>query len=269
MTWTDALGEQVELARPPRRIVSLVPSITEALFAFGLEKRIVGVTKFCVEPKGAVDDVPKVGGTKEVDTAAVKKLKPELVIANVEENEKADIDALREAGLSVFVTYPRTIAAATAMMRTLAEMTDCEKAAAPQVAEIDAAAALIRARNRERPTRTVFCPIWRKPWMTINADTYIHDFLLTCGLHNVYAEARDRYPEVELADVGKHKPDAVILPDEPFPFARKHVSEITSAIPQVPSDRIYLVDGKDVCWYGPRIAGALRRMQETLWGDAS
>jgi ABC-type Fe3+-hydroxamate transport system substrate-binding protein len=269
MTWTDAVGRQVSLERPPRRIVSLVPSITETLFAFGLEKKIAGVTKYCVEPKAGVKGLPKVGGTKDVATDMVKKLKPDLIIANVEENEKDDIEALEAAGLTIFVTYPRTIAAATAMMRTLADITDCEKVASPQIAAVDAAAALIRARNRERPTRTVFCPIWRKPWMTMNADTYMHDFLLTCGLHNVYAEANERYPEVTLEDTAKRKPDAVILPDEPFPFTKKHVREITASIPKMPADRIYLVDGKDVCWYGSRIADALRRMQETLWGDSS
>ncbi|HUF52529.1 MAG TPA: helical backbone metal receptor [Dehalococcoidia bacterium] len=267
MTWTDALGEQVTLTRPPRRIVSLVPSITETLFAFGLQKRIVGVTKFCIEPAGDVESVPKVGGTKDVDVEAVKALKPDFVVANVEENEQPDIEALREAGIPVFVTYPRSIAAASAMMRTLADILGCEKAASPQIAAVDAAAALTRSRNRERTPVSVFCPIWRKPWMTINSDTYVHDFLITCGLHNVFADSRDRYPAIGFLDVEERKPEIAILPDEPFPFKERHIAEITSAIPILTAERIYLVDGKDICWYGPRIAGALRRMQALLWGE--
>ena len=266
MTWMDALGRPVEINAPPKRIVSLVPSITETLFAFGLGKHIAGVTKFCVEPAEGVAAVTKVGGTKNVDVAAVKGIKPDLVIANAEENEKADIDGLEVAGLPVFVTFPRSVAHATAMMRTLAEMTDTAASAAPIIAGIEAEAALSRAADRERNPLRVFCPIWRTPWMTIGPDTYMHDFLAVCGLENVYGESQERYPKVELADAAARKPEIVVLPDEPFRFSRRHVPEVAAAIPHIDESRIYLVDGKDVCWYGPRIAGALRRIRETVWG---
>lgn len=269
MSWTDALGHTIDLQRPPRRIVSLVPSITEALFAFGLGKRIVGVTKFCVEPKDEVTDVPKVGGTKNLDATAVKKLKPELVVANAEENEKADIESLVAEGLPVFVTYPRTVAHATAMMRTLAEMTDTVDVASPIVAGIEAEAALARAANKENRRRRVFCPIWRNPWMTIGPDTYMHDFLSNCGLDNVYGDSNERYPEIALEDAAERQPEIVILPDEPYRFSRRHVPEVTEGIPAVGESRIYLVDGKDICWHGPRIAGALRRVREAVSADAS
>ncbi len=268
MTWTDALGRPVEITTPPKRIVSLVPSITEALFAFGLGKRIAGVTKFCTEPADGVAGLPKVGGTKNVDVEAVVKLKPDLVIANAEENEKADIEALVAAGLTVFVTYPRTVIHATAMMRTLAEITDKKEAAAPLVAAIEAEVALARAADQERTPLRVFCPIWREKWMTIGPDTYMHDFLSSCGLQNVYGDSSERYPEIELSDVAAKRPDIVLLPDEPYRFARKHVKEVAAAIPGIDESRIYLVDGKDVCWYGPRIADSLHRIRETVWGSA-
>jgi ABC-type Fe3+-hydroxamate transport system substrate-binding protein len=212
-----------------------------------------------------VAELPKVGGTKNVDIAAVTALKPDLVIANVEENEKADIEGLDAAGLPVFVTYPRSIAHATAMMRLLAEMTGAERQAAPIIASVEAEAALSRAANRERPPLRTFCPVWRTPWMTIGPDTYIHDFLEVCGLENVFGESRERYPKIELADVAALKPEVILLPDEPFRFSRRHVPEVAAAIPGVDPSRIYLVDGKDVCWYGPRIAEALRRIRETVW----
>src|SRR5688572_1014301 len=109
MIFEDALGRTVEVLHPPERIVSLVPSITEALFAFGVGERVVGVTRFCVEPPDGVRDKAKVGGTKNADAAGVLALRPDLVIANVEENTREDIEALAAAGLTVFVTYPRTV----------------------------------------------------------------------------------------------------------------------------------------------------------------
>jgi len=267
MAWSDALGRTLVIERPPRRIVSLVPSITETLFAFGLGASVAGVTKFCVEPAGGVAHKPKVGGTKDVDVPAVIALKPDLVIANVEENEKPDVDALIGAGLTVFVTYPRTVATATAMIRTIAEITDTTAVAAPLVAQIEAQAALARARDRGEPPIRAFCPIWRKPWMTIGPDTYIHDFLEVCGVENVYADSRERYPTIELADVAARRPDVVILPNEPYRFSRRQVAEVAAAIPGVSESRIYLVDGKDICWYGPRIAGAVQRLRHVLAGE--
>jgi ABC-type Fe3+-hydroxamate transport system substrate-binding protein len=261
--FVDATGRSLALDEPPERIVSLVPSLTEALFAFGLEEDIAGVTRFCVEPPEAAAK-PKVGGTKNVDVEAVLALDPDLVLANVEENTRDDVDALIAAGLPVFVTYPRTVAAAIAELRQLAEMTLCSEEAAPI---IDGAARQLRHAehaNGFRHSLRTFCPIWRKPWMTIGPDTYIHDFLRVCGAENVYGSASDRYPTIELADVAERHPDIVLLPDEPYPFAQKHVREVIAKLGDV---RIYLVDGKSLCWYGPRIGPALAEIQTLLWGD--
>jgi ABC-type Fe3+-hydroxamate transport system substrate-binding protein len=152
------------------------------------------------------------------------------------------------------------------MMRTLAEMTDTAAAAAPIIAGIEAEAALSRSADRGRTPLRVFCPVWRTPWMTIGPDTYMHDFLALCGLENVYGDSRERYPKIELAEVAAREPDVIVLPDEPFRFTRRHVPEIVAAIPRIDESRIYLVDGKDVCWYGPRIVGALRRVREAVRG---
>lgn len=261
-TYVDALGREVAVDAGVRRIVSLVPSLTEALFAFGLGARVAGVTHFCVEPPAGVADKPKVGGTKKVKLAAVRKLEPDLILANVEENTREDVEAMINAGLRVFLTYPRTVAAAIEELRLIAEMTGSQDAAAPIV---DAAAEELRlaeAANATRlPVRT-FCPIWRNPWMTIGPDTYMHDFLRACGAANVFAGSADRYPAIELENVAALRPEVVLLPDEPYRFTTKHIPEV---IETVGVQRIHVVDGKSLCWYGPRIAQSLRDVQKLLW----
>jgi ABC-type Fe3+-hydroxamate transport system substrate-binding protein len=262
-TFIDATSRLLELDEPPQRIVSLVPSLTEALFAFGLANRIAGVTRFCVEP-AAASSKPKVGGTKNVAADAVRALEPDLVLANVEENTHDDVEALIAAGLPVFVTYPRTVACAIAELRQLAEMTASTEAAAPTIEQAERELRCAEAaKERRRPLRT-FCPIWRSPWMTIGADTYMHDFLRVCGADNVYGGASDRYPVIDLREVAGRRPEVVLLPDEPYPFAPKHVPEVIETLGDV---RIYLVDGKSLCWYGPRIGPALAEIQKLLWGE--
>ena len=262
MFFRDALGRDVEMPHPPERIVSLVPSITEAMFAFGVGERVVGVTRFCVEPPEGVRDKPKVGGTKNVDAPAVVALQPDLVIANVEENTREDIERLIAAGLTVLVTYPRTVREAIDEMRTIAEVVDARNEAAPIL--VEAADELEAAEADVRSAVAVFCPIWRNPWMTIGPDTYVHDVLRVCGGENVYGDSAERYPRIELADVRARGPEVVLLPDEPYRFGEKHVPEV---IENLGETRIFLVDGKRLCWYGPRIPESIRAVRRILRGD--
>jgi ABC-type Fe3+-hydroxamate transport system substrate-binding protein len=258
--FTDALGRSHDIAAPPQRIVSLVPSLTEALFAFGLGERMAGVTRYCVEPAEGVTGKPKVGGTKNVDIAQVASLEPDIVFANVEENTQQDVEALEAAGLRVFLTYARTVAEAIEELRTIAAITNSEDAAKPIVD--DAQAALDEALNdKSRRAVPTFCPIWRNPWMTIGPETYIHDVLRVCGAANVFSDATDRYPVFDLAEVAARKPQLVLLPDEPYRFSEKHVPEV---IEKLPAARIYCVDGKMLCWYGPRIGKSLRQLQRII-----
>jgi len=271
--FVDALGREVALRRPPQRIVSLVPSWTEALFAFGLGEAVVGVTRFCVEPKDGVAGKPTVGGTKTPDLPRLLQLAPDLVVANAEENRRQDIEALIDAGLAVFVTFPRTVAAAIETMRQLAAMTGSQDAARPIIhsAEAALAAAAAAAAGRGRRPLRVFCPVWRNPWMTIGPDTYIHDVISACGGANVFADSSERYPRLDLADMARRDPEVVLLPDEPYRFGPKHLPELSSYphVSAVRHGRIHLVDGKLLCWYGPRIAGALRFLRGLLWGEGA
>jgi ABC-type Fe3+-hydroxamate transport system substrate-binding protein len=261
--YVDTTGRTVDLSEPPRRIVSLVPSLTEALFAFGLADRIAGVTRYCVEPAEARRK-PRVGGTKNVSAEEVRALQPDLVLANIEENTREDVDALIAAGLPVFITYPRTVAGAIAELCLLAAMTAAGEVAQPIVTEAKEALQSAEAANSGRTPLRTFCPIWRNPWMTIGPDTYMHDFLRICGAANVYADSPERYPTIELAEVVERRPEVILLPDEPYRFGRRHVPEVIEALGNL---RMYLVDGKSLCWYGPRIGPALVEVQRLLWGE--
>ncbi len=269
MRYVDALKRTLEVKSPPRRIVSLVPSLTEALFAFGLDRAVVGVTTFCVEPKEAVAAKLKVGGTKTLKVDQVLALQPDLVVASAEENRKEDIQALVREGLSVFVTLPETVPDAIDLMEQLAEMTGAGAASGRIVREARRALAEVQARTEGREPVRTFCPIWRRPWMTIGPGTYTHDFVTVCGGANIFEWRHERYPRVELAEVAARDPEVVLLPDEPYRFAAKHVPEITALgdISAVLENRIYLVEGKHLCWYGPRIAGSLRYVSRLLAGE--
>jgi ABC-type Fe3+-hydroxamate transport system substrate-binding protein len=254
-------------ARSPRRIVSLVPSLTESLFELGLGERVVGVTDWCVHPAERVAGLPKVGGTKNPDVAAILALAPDLVIANQEENRRRDVEKLEAAGVHVWVTYPRTVAEGAAVLAELAELGAASEARERVVAPVLAA---VEEAQRARPELgvAVFCPIWRDPWMAVGGDTYAHDLLALCGGRNVFAERGDRrYPRVTLDEVVAAAPEVVILPDEPYAFDASDVVELRRlALPAAQSGRIHLIDGTWVSWYGSRIARAIRALRSLLAG---
>jgi ABC-type Fe3+-hydroxamate transport system substrate-binding protein len=261
----DASGTAWRASAPPRRIVSLIPSITETLCALGLAEALVGVTVYCVEP-AAVRAKTKIGGEKNPDLEKIRDLRPDLVVANVEENVREHVEMLRAWGIRVWVTYPRTVAEGIAMIRELGAVTGTEARAEAIVGTIAPLQERAEAATRsERPIR-VFYPIWRAPYMTINADTYVHDMLRLCGATNVFGARAERYPTVTLDEVAAAAPEVILLPDEPFRFRRAHLQDFAPwpDIPAVRHARIHLVDGKLCCWYGPRIADALRRLPALL-----
>jgi len=252
-------------SQPPRRIVSLVPSLTESLFALGLGGRLVGVTEWCVHPAEGVAKLPKLGGTKNPDVAAIAALAPDLVIANQEENRRRDVERLEAAGLRVWVTYPRTVAAGAALLAELAELGASREARRRVVEPVLVAVAEAERALPERGT-PVFCPIWRDPWMAVGADTYADDLLRLAGGRNVFGQRRERrYPRVSLDEVVATAPEVVILPDEPYAFGPSDVAELRKlAIPAAVHGRIHVIDGTWVSWYGPRIAQALPALRHLL-----
>jgi ABC-type Fe3+-hydroxamate transport system substrate-binding protein len=262
MALTDASGQALALSGEPRRIVSLVPSITETLFHLGLADAIVGVTAYCVEPREGVAGKTRVGGQKNPKLEVIRGLSPDLVIANVEENLEADVAWLRAAGIAVWVTYPRTVVEGIQMVRELGELTDTRDQSEPLAAELEGRLAQVRAHLAGREPVDVFYPIWRNPYMTVNADTYIHDMLAVCGGCNVFGDGHPRYPTITLEEMAARRPAVIVLPDEPFRFRRSHVDDFTryAEVPAVRDGRIHLMDGRLFCWYGPRIAEALERL---------
>ncbi len=249
---------------PARRIVSLVPSLTEALFALGLGPRVVGVTDWCVHPARGVAVLPKVGGTKNPDLARVRELRPDLVIANREENRPRDVERLEAAGIPVWVTYPRTVREAVALLRELADLGAPAAVAEPLLDSVESS--LERAIAATRRRTRVFCPIWKRPWMAVGADTYAHDLLTLCGGENVFAHrAERRYPIVEEAEIVEAQPEVILLPDEPYAFGRRDVDELAALdLPAARQGRIHRLDGTLVSWYGPRIGRALEHVRGLL-----
>lgn len=262
------MSEAVDRGRPvqaPQRIVSLVPSLTEALFALGLGARVVGVTEWCVHPAEGVARLPKVGGTKQPDLPAILALAPDLVIANREENRRRDVERLEAAGIHVWLTYPRTVAEGAALLAELAELGATPEARRRVVGPVLAALAEAVA-ARPAAGVGVVCPIWRDPWMVVGADTYAHDLLVQCGGRNVF-EARSgrRYPLVTLDEIVAAAPEVVLLPDEPYAFGASDAAELRRLpIPAAHQGRIHLIDGTWVSWYGPRIARALPALRHLL-----
>jgi ABC-type Fe3+-hydroxamate transport system substrate-binding protein len=261
----DASGVALRLTAAPRRIVSLIPSTTELLCALGLADALVGVTVYCVEPREVVRGKTRVGGEKDPDLGVICALAPDLVVANIEENRREDVDALRAAGLTVWVTYPRTVAEGLAMIRDLGEVAGATEAARALLATLEPLYADARARAARRAPVSVFYPIWRRPWMTVGGDTYVHDLLATCGGASLFGD-RERYPTVTLDEVAARAPQVILLPDEPFRFRRAHLRDFDPypAIPAVRAGRVHLVDGKPFSWHGPRLAEALWMLPDLL-----
>ena len=220
-------------------IVSLVPSVTETLLAWGVEP--VAVTRFCEHP-----ELPVVGGTKNPDVAAIVKLAPDLVVMNEEENRREDADALKRDGLAVHVVRVRAVDDVPAALDGLADAVG-----------VDVPGVRLPG-DRRPPAVRAFVPIWRRPWMTLNGDTYGSSLLRTLGVENVFASAADRYPETTLDEAAALVPDVVLAPSEPYPFGARHVAELE----QVAS--VELVDGKDLFWWGVRTAGARERLAQRL-----
>jgi ABC-type Fe3+-hydroxamate transport system substrate-binding protein len=267
-SFTDAAGAVVTLPAPPRRIVSLVPSITELLFTLGLGDAVVGCTAYCTEPRDGVATKARIGGEKNPALDRIRDLEPDLVVANVEENVREHVETLRGWGIAVYVTYPRTVADGIRLIRDLGRVTGAVERGAELAGVLESRLAEVRARQTGRLRARVFCPIWRRPYMTINGDTYIHDVLAVCGGDNVFAGLPGRYPEVTLDDVARARPDVVLLPDEPYRFRRAHLADFAGhpEIPALRDGRTYLIDGKLLSWYGPRIAQALAELPPILGG---
>ena len=247
-----------------RRVVSLVPSLTKTMFDLGLGDRLIGVTRFCVDPVDGVASIAKVGGTKNPRLSDVVSLKPDLVLVNSEENRRSDIGWLEER-FEVFETMPKSILDVTELLRALGERLDCHDEAESFVLQIQAEMTRIEVEGIGRSRIQVFAPIWKGPWMSFNRDTYLHHLLATVGADNICADYEERYPVISEDVMESLRPDLVLLPSEPFEFGLDHQSELLRSS-LFPGCQVLLVDGRDYTWHGSMTGAALGRVHDFLIG---
>lgn len=246
------------------RLVSLVPSWTETLFRFGFDAEVVGVTRWCVHPKELVARVPHVGGTKDPDVARIVALKPDLVVCDHEEQRREDVEALRAAGLRVWMSDVRSVEDSLRDVLSLGEAAGKSAAARALVDEIETARREVREAVAGREVR-VYCPIWRRPWMALTRDTYAHHVLALAGARNVFGDEPGRYPEKTPGEARAAGAEAVLLPTEPYPFHEKlsaALEELTEA--GFARERVVVVDGEALTWYGAREPYGLREVAATV-----
>ncbi len=240
----DQLNRAVDLPATPKRIISVVPSQTELLFDLGLGEKIIGITNFCTHPADKTKSKTKVGGTKKLDIELIKTLNPDLIIANKEENDRAQIEELIQY-FPVWISDINTLQCAVEMINSIGEMLDCK-----DKVEI-IGRSIIHQFDQLKPLPSklrVAYFIWRKPYMVAGNHTFINSMLQQCGLINAFDLSR--YPQVSNDMLINTKPDLVFLSSEPYPFAEKHITEFKVVVPNA---KIILVDGEMFSWYGSRL----------------
>lgn len=274
-------------AKPPGSVVSLVPSITQSLLDLGCGQSLVGVTKYCPKIEGG-SAVKVVGGTHAVDITTIIDLEPELVFANQEENDRADIEALEDAGIKVWVSFPKTVRDALQILWAIARLFKVMKDATARILLIERSLEWVERGEMDSAPKSVFVPIWQDThpdvgayWMTFNGETYCDSVLRTCGGANVFRdrqrkypldaefdlgkseklEERDtRYPRVSADEVLQLAPDYILLPSEPYEFSAKEraeMRELLSDTPAIRNNRVQSIDGRWLSWHGTMLAHAL------------
>jgi ABC-type Fe3+-hydroxamate transport system substrate-binding protein len=233
---------------PVPRVVSLVPSVTETLLGWGITP--VAVTRFCEQPS-----LRAVGGTKDPDIAAIVELAPDLVVLCEEENRIEDAERLAAEGLRLHTVTVRAVDHVGPELAQLANVVGAGAGVVGEVEPVPPADGGVVARLR------AFVPIWRRPWMTLNHETYGSSLLASLGVDNVFSDEEDRYPVTDLPDAAARAPDVVLLPTEPYPFKQRHVPELEEAVAPVE-----LVDGQDLFWWGVRTPEAYRRLARVVDG---
>jgi iron complex transport system substrate-binding protein len=288
--------KELQFVKPPQRVVSLVPSLTESLFELGVGDSVVGVTDYCLYPQQELGGLPRLGGPKNPRIDDIIALKPDLVLANQEENPRRVVEALDASEIPVWVTFPKTVRTALDVLWIIAGIFH-NKTAAVRLDILEFILDWARNSSKERASRRYFCPIWaditaqgKAWWMTFNRETYCHDLLSIVGGENVFAsrarryplaadlgdepaaadEERDvRYPRVTLDEVILTQPEVILLPSEPYEFGEADRDCIVSMMgdtPAVQMGKVHFVDGSLITWHGTRLARALRELP-SLFAD--
>ncbi|KFF26841.1 ABC transporter substrate-binding protein [Chryseobacterium vrystaatense] len=236
------------------KVISLVPSITEALFDLGLtENEIIGRTKFCIHPEDKIKNVPVIGGTKNINIDKIRAMKPDLILANKEENVKEQVEALME-DFKVLLTNVENIEDNYYLLKTLGNLFNKEERAQQFNLKIYD---VLEQAKLSFPVKTAYL-IWKNPYMTIGSDTFIHKILSEIGFENIFKD-KTRYPQIQMEDLADA--DVIMLSSEPFPFKEKHIEEMKLSYPD---KKIMIVDGEAFSWYGTHIAKCENYFKELL-----
>ncbi len=237
-----------------QKIVSLVPSLTELLIDLGLSERLVGRTRFCIHPANEVAQIPIIGGTKNPNIEKIISLEPDYILANKEENRQEDIEELQKH-CNVHLTDINTIPDALAAITEIGKELDVEERAHQISRDISL---VLNQKPSFESLKTAYF-IWREPWMVAGSETYIHDVMREWNLENAFDE-QPRYPEIDLDELQKSKPDLILLSSEPYPFKEKHISEIKKYCPNA---TIELINGEWFSWYGSGMIQSFKAL--TQW----
>ncbi len=287
----EELTKLPELDHPPERVISLIPSITESLFDLGFGSSLVGITDYCVHPADKVSSIQRVGGPKNPDLELISQLDPQVVFVNQEENSSSTIGEILEAGIKVWMSFPKTVDESLDVLRKILGLYHTDRSAV-QITSLRIAVDYARAASESQTPMKYFCPIWQdleggQPyWMTFNQHTYSHDVLSIMGGRNIFAdrnrsyplkadlegeggektEGRDtRYPRVTTNEINQADPDVILLPNEPFSFnedSKQLILEELGETQAVRNKKIYFLDGSLITWHGTRLGKALQELPQ-------
>lgn len=254
----DARGTRHAVAASDARIVCLVPSITELLFDLGLADNVVGRTGFCIHPREQVRKVPKVGGTKTIDVARIRRLAPTHVIVNIDENPRPLVEEIAAFVPNVVVTHPLAPRDNPPLYRLVGGIFGRDEEARALCARFHVACEEALASTRAWGRQRVLYLIWKSPWMTVSRETYISGMLAAVGWDTCTASGNVRYPTVELTRAALEDVGFVLLSTEPYSFRERHCAEVRAALPEGSRTRVALIDGAMTSWYGSRAIPGLR-----------
>ena len=250
----DQLQRTIEINKIPKRIISIVPSQTELLFDLGLDKEVIGITKFCVHPAEWFKTKTRIGGTKKLDLDKIKQLHPDIIFANKEENSKEQIEELAKQ-FPVWISDVNSLDGALEMIEAIGTVTSKQQQAEKIKQQIKKNfSQLITPTSKSKACYL----IWKDPYMTVGGDAFIHEMITRAGFQNVFAQ-KSRYPQITIRDLQHMNCELLFLSSEPYPFKQKHLDEFQQLLP---NKKILLVDGEMFSWYGSRLIKAPAYFQQ-------
>ena len=267
MHFADQLNRTIELHPfPPKRIISVVPSQTELLYDLGLDKEVIGITKFCIHPETWFRTKTRVGGTKQLNVQLIHELQPDLIVANKEENLRDQVEELANE-FPVWISDIKNLQDAYDMIKSIGKLVGRPQSSNNLIESIKSNFQKYLPGEDLRPVvSNAAYLIWKDPYMTIGGDTFISDMMKVCGMKNMF-EKEKRYPEITINDLSNGNCELLLLSSEPYPFKQKHLQELQL---QLPSAKILLVDGEMFSWYGSRLKFApayLRQLRELAFNS--